>query len=580
MAPQAPLRLLQHRRDALYATAKNGTQGLLASIEKAARTPHASDPKLWERYAARATALLPQFSPAQLCRLLFGFHCVGVRDTRMLNEVAERLLSGGSEERELSVWGGIRRPLAETRSAEGEADARDGAALVSSEEGEEGEDGPVGAQLWQDFTANDSALLAKALAKHRFFHLPLLRKLTSEVERQLCYFTPADVATLLPAYLTLEEMRQQAVQEGGGDLEWQGDIEVPLLSPTLFEQIITVTERQLHLCPSEYFSKLFASVALFLGHNNMRLAPPSAAADPHPHIHPSLPAYSSPAALRFVSRALRDARRHRAELEPAQLTTVLVGIMRYHEHFQRYPALPPAGEGTRSIGVGSADLPVATNDESNAAESNPFVSSCLSAEERAIIRGWDADRWGRGRLTLGPLPEACDTLEDIVAELAKRPSSLSVGEWVRALQVLGDLKWWDPDKMEGILCHLLKRLHALQPAALLTLTRILTDVYTTWEGTPGTDAKTDSRQIATGMQTVRDMLELIPHEVNGRVAMFSDEDLCELDNVLKRATDLYNPSWCTSHRMWRDKGILKANAALADWRDGVYVEGQGLEATA
>eukprot|EP00927_Polykrikos_kofoidii_P049768 TRINITY_DN43781_c0_g1_i1.p1 TRINITY_DN43781_c0_g1~~TRINITY_DN43781_c0_g1_i1.p1 ORF type:complete len:494 (+),score=64.52 TRINITY_DN43781_c0_g1_i1:104-1483(+) len=111
---------------------------------------------LWERLSCRAQALLPDFTAAELCRVLFAFHRARHQDEGLLDAACEAILT---------------EPLGQT--------------------------GILG---------NDAVLLFKALSRHRHRHTIALEHLLKRVAEQCDSqrLTASDVAQLMVAILRLD----------------------------------------------------------------------------------------------------------------------------------------------------------------------------------------------------------------------------------------------------------------------------------------------------------------------------------------------------------------------------------------
>lgn len=132
-----------------------GVKELLDAVDRAERAAAGSHKALWERLSCRAQALLPELSAPELCRALFAFHRARHRDEELLGAACEAML--------------------------GEEDCKAGNSL----------------------SANDAALLMKALSRHGYAHLAAVDHLLRCSREDLPNATPADISQLLSAVVRL-----------------------------------------------------------------------------------------------------------------------------------------------------------------------------------------------------------------------------------------------------------------------------------------------------------------------------------------------------------------------------------------
>eukprot|EP00746_Dinoflagellata_sp_MGD_P025041 gnl/MRDRNA2_/MRDRNA2_158830_c0_seq1.p1 gnl/MRDRNA2_/MRDRNA2_158830_c0~~gnl/MRDRNA2_/MRDRNA2_158830_c0_seq1.p1 ORF type:complete len:446 (+),score=66.70 gnl/MRDRNA2_/MRDRNA2_158830_c0_seq1:59-1339(+) len=135
-------------------TSTMGNKELVDAVDKAARLRHATahESDLWERLSCRAQALAPDFQAQDLCRVLFAFHRARRRELSLLETACE--------------------------------------CIVEERPG-------------QDLSANDIALVLKALSKHEFAHILAVDHLLHRARQIRNEFTPADISQLLAALIRL-----------------------------------------------------------------------------------------------------------------------------------------------------------------------------------------------------------------------------------------------------------------------------------------------------------------------------------------------------------------------------------------
>jgi len=138
------------------ATAKMGPKELLGAVDHAAKNAGAATGAhhgLWERLSCRAQALAPDLTAPELCRALFGFYRARLRgDASLLHAARDAILS--------------ERP-------------------------------------GRHLSANDTALMLKALSKHGFDDAEVADFLLYRAGEKLETMAPADVSELLAAVIRL-----------------------------------------------------------------------------------------------------------------------------------------------------------------------------------------------------------------------------------------------------------------------------------------------------------------------------------------------------------------------------------------
>ncbi|CAE8617229.1 unnamed protein product [Polarella glacialis] len=195
--------------------------------------------RLWERLSCRCQALLPELTPQELCRALFGFHRARWVDEALLSAACEELLEAES-----------------TREEEGSQRDESGSEPQELSSGSEG--------LRRRLTANDAALLFKALAKHGYReNLPALDLLLRQAGQELdgaVAATPADISQLLSAVVRLG----LGSRLGGGQGEESWDDACEWLHPGLLRRLLasarTEVGRDAHM-PASDLTNLCVAIA-------------------------------------------------------------------------------------------------------------------------------------------------------------------------------------------------------------------------------------------------------------------------------------------------------------------------------
>eukprot|EP00916_Digyalum_oweni_P006314 GHVL01010891.1.p1 GENE.GHVL01010891.1~~GHVL01010891.1.p1 ORF type:complete len:386 (-),score=52.83 GHVL01010891.1:189-1346(-) len=140
-------RVLKTYRDVLFMTSKMSVKHLLDAIDRTGK--HVYDPLLWEKYASRALALLPDMTPSAVTRILFGFHRAGYSD--MVPQICDSL---------------IKSP-----------------------------------DIWSKMLATDCAQIMKALSCHNCFHTEVIDKCQEVLKEQVDGLSAADIRMVLLSFL-------------------------------------------------------------------------------------------------------------------------------------------------------------------------------------------------------------------------------------------------------------------------------------------------------------------------------------------------------------------------------------------